>query len=197
MRLLILAYPVLVHTAVVIESAPMMALAIVIIAAAMLTPPLRTGRIWAWLVLAASAAAASWLAWREATIYLLFVPPVLLNLFLMHLFLSSLRSGRTPLISAVARAIRGNLPDSLAHYTRRLTQIWAAIFGFMAAWSAIAAVAADHTTWSLITNVLNYVIVVLFLLIEYPWRRWRFRHEPHPSLRDYVQGVSRVDFRQL
>lgn len=197
MKLLILAYPVLVHVAVVLESAPLMAISITIIAVAMLSAPIAARRIWAWPALIAAVAAAAGLAWLDATIYLLFIPPVLLNLFLAHLFLGSLREGRTPLISAVARAIRGNLPDSLARYTRRLTQAWALIFAMMAAWSAVAAVAADHATWSLITNVLNYALVAAFLLIEYPWRRWRFRHESHPTIRDYVQGISRIDFRRL
>lgn len=196
MPLLIILYPVLVHLAILLDQAWLRFAAIVVLILALLFPALRQQRIWAWLSLGGLLLGAGLLSWQGGALYFLYLPPVLLNLFLMGVFLASLRPPRTPLITAVARHIRGgDMPDEIAAYTRRLTGFWAALFAAAAAWSALAAILATTDTWSWITNVFNYLVVFLVFGLEYLYRMWRYRHLPHPSLRNYLRGLLRSDFR--
>jgi len=35
--------------------------------------------------------------------------------------------------------------------------------------------------WSLFSNILNYVLVGVFFVLEYLYRRIRYRHHPHTA----------------
>jgi len=116
--------------------------------------------------------------------------PVLLNLVLCFLFARTLRAGSEPLVTRVARAERGGeLPAELARYTRRLTAAWAAFFALMAATSAALALWGSFAAWSLFANVLNYVLVAVFFLAEYAYRRLRYRQFAHARPADVVRRL--------
>lgn len=117
--------------------------------------------------------------------------PVLFYLALSWVFASTLRSGREPLISTIARIERGRLTPEVALYTRRLTVIWALIFAGLAVETLVLARLAPIEVWSLFVNVLNDVFVVLFFALEYAYRRYRFRHLPHPGPIELVCKVAR------
>ena len=196
MPLLILLYPLLVHVAIIMDLAWLRFAAIAVLVLALMLPALRRRRLWAWLALAGLLAGAGGLSWWGGAMCFLYLPPVLMNLFMMGVFAASLRPGRTPLITAVASHIRGgDMPDEISAYTRRLTGFWAALFAAAAVWSAIA-VLAPAEVWSWITNVFNYLVVLVVFLVEYGYRMWRYRHLPHPSLRGYLSGLMRSDLRK-
>ena len=196
MPLLILLYPLLVHVAIIMDLAWLRFVAIAALMLALMLPALRRRKAWAWVGLAASLAGAGALSWWGGAMYFLYLPPVLMNLFMMGVFAASLRGGRTPLITAVASHIRrGDMPAEITAYTRRLTAFWAVLFAAAAAWSALA-VMAPAEVWSWITNVFNYLVVLVVFLVEYGYRMWRYRHLPHPSLRGYLAGLLRSDLRK-
>ena len=122
-----------------------------------------------------------WLARRFPGV-LLFTPPILINLALCALFARTLRRGSEPLVSRFARLGRGGqLTPDLARYTRNLTAAWAIFFMVMAVVSATLAVTGPLATWSLFSNALSYLLVVAFFIVEYIYRRVRYRHHPHAS----------------
>jgi uncharacterized membrane protein len=122
-----------------------------------------------------------WLAVRFPGV-LLFTPPILINLGLCTVFARTLRWGSEPLVTRFARIERGGrLAPDLARYTRNLTVAWAAFFLLMAIISATLAVTGPLTAWSLFSNVLNYLLVAVFFVVEYIYRRVRYRHHPHAS----------------
>lgn len=173
------AYPALNHAAAVLNEPRWAALGIALV-------------IWAfatgWLsALVATFVAASTLAlvlWLAAYFpgMLLYVPPVAINLALCTVFARTLRRGREPLVSHFARIGRGGqLAPDLARYTRNLTRAWAGFFVLMAAISATLAVTGPLAAWSLFSNILNYLLVVLFFVLEYVYRRVRYRHHAHIS----------------
>jgi uncharacterized membrane protein len=113
---------------------------------------------------------------------LLYAPPVVINLALCAFFARTLRSGCEPLVSRFARIERGGqLAPDLARYTRNLTRAWTVFFVLMAAISATLAVTGPLAAWSLFTNFVNYLLVVSFIILEYIYRRIRYRHHPHAS----------------
>ena len=120
----------------------------------------------------------------------LYAPPLALYVVLGALFAVSLRRGDEPMVSRFARIERGGeLPADLARYTRILTGLWVLFFAAMAAISGALAVEGPIEAWSLFTNLLAYVLLAVFFLGEYLFRRARFRHHPHAS---FVEFLSRL-----
>jgi uncharacterized membrane protein len=116
--------------------------------------------------------------------------PVAVNLALCALFGRTLASGREPMIARFARLVRGaELPPDLARYTRTLTALWTAFFAVMASISVGLAIWGSTLAWSLFTNVVNYLLVALFFVGEYVYRRFRFKQYQHPSPIEVVRQL--------
>jgi uncharacterized membrane protein len=190
---LIAAYPALTHAGVMLN-APLLALAgLILLVSAVLFKPLARLRLWAWLSLAACTAALGALTLAEAGRYAIYLPSLLIPAALGILFGGTLRAGAEPLISGLARIERGGtLAPDLARYTRQLTQLWTLTFALMFAGALTLIVLDEIRLWSLLANVLNYVAVGLLLVLEYAYRRWRFRHHPHPGFFEHLRTVART-----
>ena len=187
------AYPLLNHFAAVLDEPRLAALGIALIAWALAT---------GWLsMLAATLAAASalpLLLWLAAGLpgLLLYAPPVAINLALLAFFGRTLRAGREPLVTGFARVGRGgSLPPDLALYTLNLTRAWVVFFALMAGISITLAITGPVAAWSLFSNVLNYLLVALFFVLEYIYRRVRYRHHPHASPRQMIRLLR--NFRMI
>ena len=173
------AYPLFNHTAAVLGEPRCAAVGIALVAWVLALGWLRPAV--AALAAAATLALSLWVAGRSPGL-LLYTPPIVINLALCTLFARTLRRGSEPLVSRFARIERGGrLAPDLARYTRNLTGAWAIFFVAMAIVSAMLAVTGPLATWSLFSNLLNYLLVVLFFILEYTWRRLRYRHHPHAS----------------
>jgi len=181
------AYPALNHAAAVLIEPRLAALGIALVIWAFATGWLST--LAATFVAASTFAVVLWLA-AHLPGMLLYVPPVAINLVLCAFFARTLRQGCEPLVSRFARIERGGpLAADLARYTRNLTRAWAGFFVLMAATSATLAVTATLAAWSLFSNILNYLLVVLFFILEYVYRRVRYRHHPHASLWQMIRRL--------
>lgn len=121
---------------------------------------------------------------------LLFAPPVALNVTLCAVFACTLREGSEAMVSRFARIEHGSaLPPDLVSYTRFLTGLWAVFFAVMAMISSGLALWGSVGAWSLFTNVLNYLLVVVLFALEYLYRRLRFRHYRHLSPGEVVRRL--------
>ena len=192
---LAVAYPLLAHAASVLESRSLTLVSVVVLAAAALFSPLLEGRRWAWLALpvVAFAVAALWRLDAEALV--LFLPPVLLNVYLAWLFGHTLTRGRLPLIERLVRLLQppGVPPEAgVFEYARLLTGMWTALFVLLAVTNFLLAVTTSRETWSLFANVLNYVIVAAVFLLEFTYRRWRFPGRPYRNLVDFLRRTAAV-----
>jgi uncharacterized membrane protein len=149
-------------------------------------------RLGAWLAFATLAALSWWLVSVGGGSLFLYVPSVAIPAMLAWFFAATLRRGREPLITIVARAARPDTPDYLLAYSRTLTVLWAALFVAMASWDLALAVLAPHEWWSVTANLLNYLVVGAFVAGEYVFRRLRFRDYAHPGFAEYVSIVARA-----
>jgi uncharacterized membrane protein/3-hydroxymyristoyl/3-hydroxydecanoyl-(acyl carrier protein) dehydratase len=207
---LAVAYPLFAHGASLLKSPSLTVASVAILAAAILVRPLTEGRRWAWLATPAAALAIVGL-WRiDAAALVLFLPPVLLNVFLAWLFGHTLLRSSTPLIERLVRLLQppGEPPEpAVIHYARRLTVLWTALFvllaavnlglaacaapgGLLGAASISAPLSVSREAWSLFANVLNYAIVVVFFLLEYAYRRRRFPGRPYRNLFDFLRRAA-------
>ena len=173
------AYPLLNHAAATLGEPRWAAIGVTLVAWVLAQGWLRAAP--AALVAAGVLAFSLWLAVRFPGL-LLYAPPIVINLAFCAFFARTLRGGSEPLVSRFACAARGGqLPPDLARYTRNLTRAWAGFFILMAVISLTLAVTGPLAAWSLFTNILNYLLVVVFFILEYLYRRVRYRHHSHVS----------------
>lgn len=193
---LTLSYPLLVHLAVWLELPELKLLALLVLALGLLLPGLRQGNRFTWGLFLLSLVMISVIGYMDVAIYLLYLPPVAIPLLLWGVFFRGLLPGGVPLVTDIAEQVHGSLPDPLRRYTRSVTQMWAIFFAVMALWSALLPWLATITLWSLFTNFINYILAALLFVMEYIYRKWRFRDYDHPGFVDYLKIVVNADIRK-
>jgi uncharacterized membrane protein len=203
-------YPVLAHFAVARNSAGLTIAALALLAAISLLPGLARGAAAAWLAVPLIGAACWWLAGVEQPVLPLYVPPIIVPAFLACVFGNTLRQGRTPLIEQLIRLLHApgdDEPESAVWpYARRLTAAWTVLFVALAAFNLVLALLAEpdgllraggiaprlavsHELWSLFTNLIEYLVVAAFFLLEYAYRRQRFPRQPYRNMFDFVRRM--------
>jgi len=125
--------------------------------------------------------------------WVLYLPPIGINLALCWLFGRTLAPGRVPLIARFALMERGTLTEELAAYTRRLTWLWTLLFAGAALASLVLTLSGDRDAWSLFTNLVNYLLVAALFLGEFVYRRLRFRNYRHQSPLQMLRNVRRTN----
>ena len=193
---LALGYPLLAHLAVVFHDARLEWLALVWLLGISLAGALIARRLWAWIVLGLGALLLYWLVVVGHGRFALYVPPALIPAALFLLFASSLRAGATPLISRVATIMRGEpLPPPLVVYTRHVTMLWCVVFIVMFTSAVVLAIWAPPEVWSLMTNVVHYVVLGAVFVAEFAYRRMRYRDLEPWGLFEYLRRLVRTNIR--
>ena len=186
-------YPLLVHGAIVADLDADTALILALVQAGV--TGLVIGRAvprFRWVALA-GAIALFGLSWRSARDGLLAASAIshaAIYVGLLTLFARTLLAGREPLITWVARRIRGNLTDEMLVYTRRVTIVWCLFFAGQLAISALLFVSAPPAVRSFFINVLDLPLVAAMFLVEYAYRLRKFRNHSHGSIADVVRVFS-------
>ena len=103
------------------------------------------------------------------------LPHFVTNLFLMWFFARTLKNGREPLITSIARRVHGSLSPEIEIYTRRITFVWSLFFLLQVAVSLGLYIFASVETWSMFINILNAPLIILMFIGEYSYRILRYR----------------------
>lgn len=186
-------YPLLVHGAIVTDLDADAALALALVQAGV--TGLVVGRAaprFRWIALA-GAIALFGLSWRSARDGLLAASAIshaAIYVGLLTLFGRTLLAGREPLITWIARRIRGSLTDEMLVYTRRVTIAWCLFFAGQMAMSALLFCIAPPAVWSFFINVLDLPLVAAMFLTEYAYRLRKFWNHSHGSIADVVRVFS-------
>lgn len=193
---LVLAYPTLAHLSVWLSNRSLQWLALVCLLATGLWNPLLSKRPWAWLALFVGAAALFVVTRRGNGMYALYAPPILIPLAMLLLFARSLRKGETPLITRIATTMRGEpLPEALRIYTRRVTQLWCGVSTLLIISALTSAIWANAEVWSLMTNLVHYLALGAVFVLEFFYRRLRYRQLEPWGLLQYLRRLTRVNLR--
>lgn len=186
------AYPLVAHLAAARHSVRLTIAAVALLAASTLLNSLLRGRVAAWLAVLVVIAGCWGLARSTVALLPLYLPPVLVPAFLAWVFGQTLLPGRTPLIEQMVHRLHAQHAapevDALV-YARRLTLAWTVLFVVLASTNLLLAVFAAPELWSLFANLIAYVIVVAFFLVEYAYRRRRFPRQPYRNMREFVQRL--------
>jgi uncharacterized membrane protein len=108
---------------------------------------------------------------------------------LTGVFGRTLAPGRTPMVSLFARRVHGPLAPRLAHYTRRVTQVWTLVFALLATVSLALFASGQIAAWSLFANVLTPALIPTVFLVEYLVRRTILPRELQTGLIDSVRSA--------
>lgn len=103
------------------------------------------------------------------------LPHLVTNLFLLWLFARTLKDGREPLITSIARRVHGSLKPDIEIYTRRITFVWSLFFVLQVVVSLGLYIFASLEAWSMFINILNVPLIILMFLCEYSYRLLRYR----------------------
>jgi uncharacterized membrane protein len=98
----------------------------------------------------------------------------------------TLRAGREPLITRIARLSEPQLPAAMARYTRRLTAIWCGYFVVMAVLCLVFGRAAP---W---LGALAWIGTAVLFIGEPRWRPRLLPGHRFPGLRQQLQDTLRV-----
>jgi uncharacterized membrane protein len=130
---------------------------------------------------AAAVVATAWVATRD-TAFGVYFAPLTTWLLLLVVFGRTLRAGREPLVTALARACHDEpLSPDLARYTRGVTQAWCAFFAAVAGTLALFAPLLPLARWSLLANIGALPLVAAMFAAEYAVRVRRFPDMRHVS----------------
>ena len=110
--------------------------------------------------------------------------------FLLWLFGRTLMRGREPIITRIARRVRGTLPPELETYTRSLTAAWCVFFAGQLAVSALLFASGPVEHWSLFVSVLNFPLVALMFVGDWLCRVVRYPHLPQSSIAKAVRAFA-------
>lgn len=102
---------------------------------------------------------------------------------LLAWFGRSLRPGRTSVVTTLARRMNPRFHAGMIPYTRAVTLAWCGFFAGQLAVS-VALLAAAPGAWQTLVTVVHSPAVLVMAAGEYAVRRWRWRHERYPSLRE-------------
>ena len=114
--------------------------------------------------------------------------PALINIALAVMFAKTILQG-TPLIERIARLEIPNIPDDIIAYTHLLTKIWVVYFASQAVITCILAYWASNHFWAIYNGILIYIMLLLMFVIEYSYRKWRFRHVEIPTPLETIKSV--------
>jgi len=133
---------------------------------------------------------------QENIEYFIYMPPVLILFGLFFLFSQSLFGDQIPLITRYAMMLndKDKIDERHYNYTRILTILWSIFFLLMAITSLSLAIFSSLDTWSLFTNVISYILISAFFVIEFYVRKRLFSNLD--SLEDgffqFIRKISKI-----
>lgn len=193
---LALGYPLLAHLAVVFQDSRLQWLALTWLLGISIGGALIRFRAWAWLTLAGGAALLYWLVVAGNGLYALYVPPALIPLALFLLFARSLRPGETPLVTRIATHMHGGtLPQPLVAYTRSVTRLWCVVCVALFLSAVLLALFATPRLWSVMTNLVHYLVLGAVFVLEFAYRRLRYGEHENFGLVQYLRRLARTNLR--
>lgn len=136
------------------------------------------------------------LAWRgggvsPASLYL--TQHVAIHVALATVFALTLRPGREPLVTALARRVHGELTPAMAAYSRKVTAAWAIYFAAMGAVSIAVFSFAPFDTWAALANFGTPLAMVVLFVGEYVLRYRLHPEFERATLSAAVRAYSRRD----
>lgn len=131
----------------------------------------------------------------ESARFIIYLPPIFLLSFFLLVFAKTLFPEREPLITKISRMVFHDDRPGIESYTRQLTWVWAYFLAFLLLETIGLTFFAPLEVWSLFTNVLNYVFIILFFVLEFMYRFYRFGNRYSVSY--CLKKLAHLPFNQI
>jgi uncharacterized membrane protein len=201
------SYPVIVAAGVVTGSELLKFGGLAVLLLILLLPGLARGGPLSWLCAIAGVIGLGVAARAHLVMLPLLVTPVVIPAAVAWAFGRTLLGGRTPLISQIVQLLHppdDRVDPAILEYARRLTWTWTLLLAALAVANAAlgalmtpggfcnligmnSPIPVPQSVWALFTNVFGYVIVGVFFLAEYAYRRRRFPVQPYSDFADFLR----------
>ncbi|MFO1350434.1 MAG: hypothetical protein U1F68_07075 [Gammaproteobacteria bacterium] len=124
---------------------------------------------------------------------LYYAPALIVYGVLMLGFARTLLPGRKPLITGLAERYHGGqLQPQALRYTRLVTLAWSLLFAVLLLEVVALAVFAPIALGSFFVNVLNYLIIIVFFLVEFWLRHYLVTDTEHASLLELLRFLRQA-----
>ena len=213
---LAIAFPLLTHAAVVSHASSLTIASLAVLTLLVLLPRLVGGNLVAWCTLPVVVGALI-LLWRAHAAWLpLYATPAIITFFIAWMFGHTLAAGEVPLVERLARLLheKETLPDDIRAYARKVTIAWTLLTSALGLLNLTLAFVAEPNgvlrmmgivppfsvhieIWSLFANFLNYVIVGVFFLLEFFYRRYRFPEQRYRNVFEFLRRAAAVGPRVM
>jgi len=131
------------------------------------------------------------LAFFNLDYILIYIPPVVIPMALLVLFLQSLGKDQIPVITQFANKMaEDNLGQEQIDYTRKVTQLWVIVFAVMVVEAIGLAIFARLEIWSWFTHIGNYGLIGFVLVIEFIYRKRRFKQKGS-SFKQFITALAK------
>ncbi|NNC24345.1 hypothetical protein HKX41_09305 [Salinisphaera sp. USBA-960] len=194
---LLIAYPILVHVAVVAHSRNLTFAALASLILGSFWPRLRRPNVVAALNLIVALVAAALVAFFLSGVLLFYAAPICALTGLLSVFAASLLPGRTPVATRAAEAVRGSCPPEVRRYTRGVTVFWCGVFGALIAENIVLVLFASPAVWSLFANGVNYLVVAAAFIGELVWRQKSMADDVEGDWLDQIRPMLHIDWSQV
>ncbi len=104
----------------------------------------------------------------------------------------SLRRGREPLVTTMARRAEPALTEPMRAYTRSVTWLWALYGVAQVALSLLLLSLAPLRVWSMFVNLLDLPLLAATFVAEYGFRQWWLQGSSVISLRETLAAAGRT-----
>lgn len=200
LQILTIAYPIITHIAISQNQYELAFLLLGIIAGlSVITRSKQPGKssfmFFDFVILVGLIVLATCIVFIDVTRITLYLPPLLVISFITFIFIRSLVPGQEPLITRIARVIFQDDDPKMAVYTRQVTWLWACFLIIIFVQTIALTLFASMETWSLFTNVLNYVFMCILFILEYIYRQIRFGYRY--SIFYYLRGLLKFPLKQI
>jgi hypothetical protein len=116
------------------------------------------------------------------------IPNSLIYGSLALMFAKTLAKGQIPLITQLATKIEGPLPAAIERYTRQVTLAWALFFALNVVVSIALYYFVSFAAWSLFSNVYSTPMLIGMFILEFGYRKIRYRHYKTASFSDGMKA---------
>ena len=123
--------------------------------------------------------------------------PLVVFLMMATVFASTLQPGKEALVTRIARAMGDDITPELARYTQAVTQAWVVLFLVLTVVSLALALWGSVLQWSLFTNLLSYLFIVLMFVLEFYLRPLFVKPAVKESFTSFIRRMLLVMPGQL
>lgn len=125
----------------------------------------------------------------------IYLPPIIMISLIFYPFIRSVMPGKTPLISRFYQLTENENNPQVMQYTEKVTWVWVVLIALLLINTLILTFFAPLAVWSLFTNFINYILMLVLFIAEWLFRMYWFKQWVSPV--KFIQQLLTIDQRKL